>query len=146
MRGIQVMLERIRDKLPEGETVDFKTLAKSKLFTARRQGNEVMFTIKGKKDEPTIVIIDFAEFQDVLCLLSQKTDGVKFGNIQEFRIGDDQCALNSIEGHIAHYFYGKPIGGTHTRRATYIAPVLNEAGLIKFVTNPIEISLIQEVN
>ncbi len=131
MPGIRDMLNEIRRVLPEGETVPFQTLARPADFTAKRQGNEVIFTIKGKKDKPNDVTIDFAEFQEVLCLLRQKTDGVEFGNIQKYVIGHANCTVNTIDGHIAHFFYGIPKGGTHTRRATYIAPVLSRAELIK---------------
>ena len=125
------MLERVKKQLPEGEVVDFVTSSQKKPFTALKNQDTITFVSKNDSTIP----VKWPEFQQVLSLLISHPDGVKAGNAinHDDGIGKGNCKLDTIEGQISHYVYGRGIGENPvTRRATYIMPVLLKAGLITY--------------
>ena len=125
------MLDRVKELLPEGKVVDFNTASRDVEFTALKNQDAITFVSKGG----TTIPVKWPEFQQVLSLLITHPNGVKAGNAinHDEGVGKGNCKLNTIEGQISHYVYGRGIGENPvTRRATYIMPVLLEAGLITY--------------
>ena len=125
------MLERAKEQLPEGEVVDFKTASHGVEFTAVKTNDDVCFLSNGGHTIP----VKWPEFQQVLSLLIAHPNGVKAGNAinHDEGVGKGNCKLDTIEGQISHFVYGRVIGENPvTRRATYIMPVLLKAGLITY--------------
>lgn len=122
------MLERVKEQLPERMIVNFVTASQNIPFTAFKDHDAITFTSNGGHPIP----VKWPEFQQVLSLLITYPDGVIAGNAigADAGVGKGNCKLDSIEGQISHYVYGKGIGENPvTKRATYIMPVLIKAGI-----------------
>lgn len=123
------MLDKIKEQLPEGEVVDFRTATKNVEFMASKNQDVISFVSRGG----TTIPVKWPEFQQVLSLLITYPNGVVAGNAigADAGVGNGNCKLDSIEGHISHYVYGKAVGENPvTKRATYIMPVLIKAGIV----------------
>jgi len=126
------MLDKIKEQLPEGVIVDFNTASRDIEFTAFKNQDAITFVSRGGHSIP----VKWPEFQQVLSLLLSHPEGVLAGDAQnsnERTVGIGKCKLDTIEGHISHYVYGKTIGDkAEQRRATYIMPVLIKANLVTY--------------
>ena len=123
------MLEEIKKQLPESEVVDFVTSSERKPFTALKDNDAITFTSTGGNP----IHVKWPEFQQIISLLISNPEGVLAGNAMnpDEGVGKGNCKLDTIEGQISHYVYGRSIGeNPMTRRHTYIMPVLIKAGIV----------------
>jgi hypothetical protein len=86
--------------------------------------------------------LPWAVFQEAICVLIRNGGRAERGDAMNFRLGESDLAMDSIEGHIANVVYGKNEGVAITRRITPIACILIWAGVCK--AEPGELVLISK--
>jgi hypothetical protein len=75
--------------------------------------------------------LHWSVFHETICLLIRNGGTAMRGNAMNYRLGDPELPLDSIEGHIAHVVYGKQVGESVFRRITPIACILIWSGLCR---------------
>ena len=70
-------------------------------------------------------------FQEAIVVLMRNGGRAERGNAMNYKLGESDLSLDSIEGHIAYVVYGKSEGVSITRRITPIACILIRAGVCK---------------
>jgi hypothetical protein len=123
-------IQQIQNKFSETKSPATIPLLKGGTFTARIVNEGVEIDNLGIQP-----FIPWAAFQEAVCILIRMSGRAERGNAMNYRLGDPNLSLDSIEGHIVHIVYGKQIGDTVFRRITPIACILIWAGICRSKPN-----------
>jgi len=75
--------------------------------------------------------LPWSVFDNTLILLTANRGRALRGDAMNFKLGEEGLPLDSVEGHVAHYVYGKQLEDSVFRRITPIAGILIWAGICK---------------
>lgn len=70
------------------------------------------------------ILLPWSVFETAFQLLRENGGSAFRGNAMEFRLGDNELPLNSVEGRVAHRVYGKLPGDSVFRRISPIAAIM----------------------
>lgn len=88
-------------------------------FTARMTSDGV--EVSNLADQP---LLPWRVFEEAVLLLDRLGGEAAKGDAMSARLGAPKLPLNSIEGHVAHTVFQRPIGASVFRRITPIACIL----------------------
>jgi len=74
-------------------------------------------------------LLPWIVFEEVVKLLARNGGRAANGNAISSKLGDAGLSLESVEGHVAHWVYGKRVGDSVFRRILPITAILVWAGL-----------------
>jgi hypothetical protein len=74
-------------------------------------------------------LLPWKVFEEVVDLLTRNGGRAANGNAISYKLGDEGLSLESVEGHVAQWVYGKRVGDSVFRRIFPIRAILVWAGL-----------------
>ena len=123
MDGIPVV-EMIKRKFDKPNRVVKIPLEGGRLFKATMTEDGIMVDNLGSRP-----LLPWIVFEEVVRLLARNGGHAENGNAITARLGEAGLSLESVEGHVAQWVYGKKVGDSVFRRIFPISAILVWAGL-----------------
>jgi hypothetical protein len=121
--GISV-IEMIKRKFDKPNRAVRIPMPGGRLFKATMTEEGIMVDNLGSRP-----LLPWIVFEEVVKLLARNGGRAANGNAISSKLGDAGLSLESVEGHVAHWVYGKRVGDSVFRRILPITAILVWAGL-----------------
>ena len=123
----------LKEQFEEGVVVEIPLKKKSRngdtTFTAVLNSKGIEVSNLGNKS-----MLEFKAFELVMQLLENSTDRcIQSGKYEKYKLGEDDCTLESINGCLAYYLDETEIGKSVFRRSSAINNILVWCGVCEHI-------------
>ena len=123
-------INKIKLKFEKIDRVVIISLLTGGFFSARMTEEGVMVDNLG-----FYPFLPWKVFTEAINLLIRNSGRVEKGEAMSSRLGEEGLELETLEGHVAHFVYGRKIGETVFRRISPISAILVWAGVCDATTD-----------